>query len=198
MFKLVSLPWLEAFKCLNQQLSGNCTILCFAWIETAPFSANSSSLSNTSSAHPLWHQHEHHREASGHWHVKCSHRRWTPQWMLGVIISHTAHKYQLRTSESAKGGETSPKRRLEAGEVNFTSVRWSPRRVKLACYTWYDVFHMPMQLIISYIRCVCAVYQNWWHKCEECEKNQQAYLPMHFHYLIRASDQIFESKLNFM
>ena len=43
-----------------------------------------------------------------------------------------------------KGGETSPTTRLETGEVNFTSVRWSSRRVKVACYTAMrcDVLHM--------------------------------------------------------
>ena len=55
-----------------------------------------------------------------------------------------------------KGGETSPTTRLETGEVNFTSVRWSSRRVKVACYTAMrcDVLHMQCMsdVFVLYIR----------------------------------------------
>ena len=87
-------------------------------------------------------------------------------------------KSQCSSEESGdcKGGETSPTTRLETEEVNFTSVRWSSRRVKLACYTAMrcDVLHMQCMsdVFVLYIRTNAG-------SMNKCVKNRQAYLPIH-------------------
>ena len=101
--------------------------------------------------------------------------------VTGKLKSHSSSE----ESGVCKGGETSPTTRLETGEVNFTSVRWSSRRVKVACYTAMrcDVLHMQCMsdVFVLYIRTNVR---------KQVFKNHQAYLPIHFHYLIRASDHI--------